>query len=64
MVLLLLQHGADVTSGTTELDNTALVWATKKCSYATVKALLDAGSDPWHRTKVQTATSVHHNTFY
>lgn len=52
MVGLLLQHGANVHCGTTELDNTALIWAASKCSCDTVKALLDAGANPWHATKV------------
>ena len=52
MVRLLLQHGADANTGTVEFDNTALVWATKNCAHATVKALLDAGANPSHKTKV------------
>jgi len=53
MVELLLHHGADPNLGTTIEDNTALTWAAQKCSYAAVKALLDAGANPWHETKVE-----------
>jgi len=58
MVRLLLQHGALVNWGTTECDNTALLWAASKCSYETVKALLDAGANPWHKTKVSQLSTI------
>ena len=53
MVQLLLKLGANPNLGTAYEDNTALICAVQKCSYVTVKALLDAGANPWHETKVK-----------
>lgn len=60
MVCMLLQHGANVHCGTV-LDVTALIWAVEKCSHDTVTALLDAGANPWHATKVRCSISECHH---
>ena len=52
IVMLLLKHGADPNLTSFTRNNSALLFATKMCTYTTVKALLDAGADPWHTSEV------------
>jgi len=58
MVALLLRHGADPNRSTSS-NLTALLWAVQKCSHATVKALLDAGANPWHNSQVNSFARLH-----
>ena len=52
MVKLLLRHGANVRLISTGEHLAALNGATANCNYATAMALMEAGANPAHITKV------------